>query len=141
MRIEGIEEFELWVESPVLLVADFGEAVSVALKGATPLHSSEAHQALREGKKIEQTAFRIIMRNQTYTFNFRASRLALSGLKIPVPPNASPADYAFLRLEIFEEFEAFFQQLFQEFLKRRLDEKAWTRERGHIAKWVKSFGE
>lgn len=139
MKLDGIEEFELWFESPVTLVADYGEATNVTLKGGTPLESPEARQAFQENKKIARTRVRTNFRNQTFTFGFNALNFSLSGLKIPAPPNANGPDYVFLRLEIFEEFERFFQSLFEAFLKLRLDDRAWATERGRLSEWVKAF--
>ena len=139
MKLDGVEEFELWFEAPVELVCDFGEATTVALKGGTPLESPEARQALRENKLISKAALRLLWRNQTFTFGFRAQSFAVAGLKVPVPPNAAPADYLHLRLEILQEFEAFFQKVFEAFLKLRLTDKAWTQERKRMADWVKAF--
>lgn len=139
MRIEGMEEFELWFESPITLVCDYGEATNIVLKGGTPLEGPEARQAFREGKKIARSRMRVNYRNQTFTFGFNALNYSLSGLKIPAPPNSSGPDYVFLRLEIFEEFEKFFQSVFESFLAVRLDEKAWVRERDRIIGWVRGF--
>jgi hypothetical protein len=139
MKLDGVEEFELWFEAPVELVCDFGEATNVALKGGTPLESPEARQALRENKMVAKAALRVLWRNQTFTFTFRAQSFSVSGLKVPVPPNAAPADYLHLRLEILQEFEAFFQKVFEAFLKVRLNSKAWTPERKRMVEWVKAF--
>lgn len=139
VNIKDIEPFELWFESPVQLVADYGEATAVTVRGGTPLEGAEAHQALREGKKIDRARLRFNYRNQTYVCGLNASSLALSGLRTPVPHNASPADFLFLRLEIFEEFKTFFDSLFERFLEIRLTEKTWKGERDKIAEWVKNF--
>ncbi len=139
MSLEGIEEFELWFESPISLVADYGEATHITLKGGTPLESVEARQAFRENKKIARSRMRINYRSQTFTLGFNALNFAVSGLKIPAPPNASGPDYVFLRLEIFEEFEAFFASIFSAYLTIRLDDKEWAKERGRIGEWVKAF--
>lgn len=137
-KLTGLEEFELYCEAPVQLVCDYGEATSITLKGGTPMQSPEARLALREGKKVDRMRVRVNHRNMTYTFGFNASSFALSGLKIPVPQNVSNADYIFVRLEMFEEFEAFFHSIFECFLKLRLNDKAWSAEQGKIAEWVKS---
>jgi hypothetical protein len=137
-KLAGLEEFDLFCEAPVQLVCDYGEATSITLKGGTPMQSPEARLALREGKKVDRMRVRVNYRNMTHTFGFNASSFALSGLKIPVPQNVSNADYIFVRLEMFEEFERFFQSVFERFLKLRLDEKAWSAEQAKIAEWVKS---
>ncbi len=139
MKLSGLEEFELWFEAPVQLVADYGEATNVTLKGGTPLEGPEAHIALREGKKLSKAKLRVNYRNQTYTFGFNALNFAISGLKVPTPPNSHGPDFVFLRLEIFEEFEKFFDSIFQVFLKLRLNEQAWGMEHQEIRKWVKAF--
>lgn len=139
MRIEGLEEFELWFESPMTLVADYGETTSITLKGSTPLESPEARQAFRENKKIARTRLRVNFRNQTFTFGFNALNFSISGLKIPAPPNNAGPDYVFLRLEIFQEFERFFQSVFETYLNLRLDDKAWAAERARLSEWVKGF--
>lgn len=139
MRIEGIEDFELWFESPMTLVCDYGEATSITLKGGTPLESPEAREAFRENKKLARTRMRVNYRNQTFSFGFNALNYAVSGLKIPAPPNNSGPDYVFLRLEIFEEFEKFFQTVYEAYLKLRLNDRVWAEERGRLSEWVKAF--
>ncbi len=139
VQLAGVEEFECWFEAPVEMVCDYGEATVITLKGGTPMESPEAHQALRENKQISKANLRVIWRNQTYTFGFRASNFALSGLKLPLPPKVSPSEYLDLRLELFEQFEAFWGGVFNLFLKLRFDEKAWPAERRKIAEWVKGF--
>jgi hypothetical protein len=139
MKLAGMDEFELYFEAPVRLVADYGEATVVTLLGGTPMDSPESRQALKEGKKLDRTRLRLIHRNQTYTFGFNAANFAISGLKLPLPPNVSPADFIFVRLEILEEFEKFMSTLFDAFLSIRLEDKKWDEERRKLAKWVKSF--
>lgn len=136
VRLDGIEEFELWFEAPVQLVADYGEATAVSLRGGTPLESPEARQAWREGKKLDRARLRMNYENQTYTFGFNASSFAISGLKLPIPPNAPAADLLFLRLEILEKFDTFFQSLLDRFLRLRLDEKRWSAQRRTLCEWV-----
>jgi hypothetical protein len=139
IKLDGIEEFEAWFESPVQLVADYGEATSVVLAGGTPMESPEARQALRENKMLDRTRLRVIWRNQTFSCSFNASTFSISGLKLPVPPNAPAADHIFLRLEIFEQFEFFFESIFAAFLKLRLSEKQWAPARRKMSEWVKAF--
>jgi hypothetical protein len=139
MSVDGIgEPFDLFLEAPVRLVSDYGEATVVALTGGTPLDSPEARQAAREGKKLERARVRIIAKNQTYTFALDASSLAVSGLKLPVPPNVAANEMIHARMEILEEFDQFFAQLFDAFLTIRLDAKRWSGERRQIADWVRA---
>lgn len=139
MKIDGHEEFELWFEAPVQLACDYGEATQLTLKGGTPLEGAEARSAFTEGKKITRARMRLNYRNQTYTFGFNALNFGISGLKVPTPPGSAGPDYVFLRMEIFEEFEKFFDSLFDSYLKLRLDEKAWSAEKSKIAEWVRDF--
>lgn len=139
MRLPDHEDFELWFEAPVQLAADYGEATHMSLKGGTPLEGPEARTAFREGKKLTKARMRVNYRNQTYTFGFNALNFGISGLKVPTPPNSSGPDYVFLRLEIFEEFEKFFESLFTTFLKIRLNDKAWNDERNKLAEWMRNF--
>jgi recombination associated protein RdgC len=141
IRLEGIEPFEAWFESPVELVNDFGEATSVVLKGSTPLESPEARQALLENKKIQRAHLRLNLRNQTYSFAFHAGRFAISGLRLPIPPNVPPTDIVVLRLELIDEFERFFESLFRVFLRLRMDDAKWKVERKKLASWIASFDE
>jgi len=139
MNLPGHEEFELWFEAPVQLAADYGEATHLSLKGGTPLEGPEARTAFREGKKLTRSRMRLNYRNQTYTFGFNALNFGISGLKVPTPPNSTGPDYVFLRLEIFEEFEKFFESLFETFLKIRLSDKSWNDEREKLSGWMRNF--
>lgn len=139
VRIDGHEEFELWFEAPIQMAADYGEATHLSLKGGTPLEGAEAHTAFTEGKKLTKARLRINYRNQTYTFGFNALNFGISGLKVPTPPGTTGPDYVFVRMEIFEEFEKFFDSLFETFLKIRLNEKNWNTESTKIRAWIKNF--
>lgn len=137
LKLPGMDEFDCWFEAPVELVAEYGEATVVTLKGGTPLESPEARRAMLEDKKISRAHLRIIWRNQTFTFAFRATNFSVSGLKLPLPPKGS--DYLDLRFEIFEMFEKFWGEVFEYFLKLRLDDRTWKAEKKRIAQWVKGF--
>lgn len=139
INIPGVEEFELWLEAPMQLVADYGEATNLTLKGGTPLDGPEARIGFREGKKLAKTRLRLNYRNQTFTCTFNALNFSITGLKVPAPPNTSGPDYVFVRLEIFEEFEKFFLSIFDAFLKMRLKDAAWNEQRDKLRKWVRSF--
>jgi len=119
LRLQGLDEFDCWFEAPVELTAEYGDA-------------------LLENKKIAKAHLRIIWQNQTFTFAFRASNFAVSGLKLPVPPK-SGGDYLDLRFEMFEAFEKFWGQVLDHFLTLRLNDKAWRPERKRMSDWVKSF--
>lgn len=136
VALAGIEPFEIWFESPVELVNDYGEATSVVLKGGTPLESPEALKAFRENKKIQRARLRLTYRNQTYTFGFHAGRFLISGLRLPLPPETAPADYLVIRLQVLEEFERFWESLLHHFWSLRLDAKSWRAQRKQIAAWL-----
>lgn len=139
MQIEGHEEFELWFEAPVQMACDYGEATHLTLKGGTPLEGAEARSAFTEGKKITKARMRLNYRNQTYTFGFNALNFGISGLKVPTPPGSTGPDYVFVRLEVFEEFEKFFDSLFETYLKLRLDDRRWADEKAKINGWIREF--
>jgi hypothetical protein len=132
VKLDGIEPFEIWFESPVELVHDYGEATSVVLKGSMPLESPEALRAFRENKKIQRAHLRVIYKNLTYTFNFHAGRFLISGLRLPMPSSVAGADYLLVRFQLLEDFEKFWESVFERFLAVRLDEKAWRAQRKAI---------
>lgn len=139
MQIQGLEEFELWFEAPVQMACDYGEATHLALKGGTPLEGAEARSAFTEGKKITKARLRLNYRNQTYTFGFNALNFGISGLKVPTPPGSTGPDYVFVRMEVFEEFEKFFESLFDAYLNLRLDDRRWADEKAKINGWIREF--
>lgn len=139
VKLEGHDEFEIWFEAPIQLAADYGEATHMVLKGGTPLEGAEARTAFTEGKKITKARLRINYQNQTYTFGFNALTFGISGLKVPTPPGTSGPDYVFVRMEAFEEFEKFFDSLFETYLKLRLDDKAWAAESARLKAWIREF--
>lgn len=140
IALKDLEPFELWFESPVTMASDYGEATQIVLKGGTPLEGPEAQSAFLAGKKISRTKVRINLRNQTYSFNFNPLNFSISGLRLPAPPGAEGPDYAFVRLEIFEEFEKFIGELFQAYMKIRADDKRWPDESRTIGTWMRELG-
>ena len=139
LTIPGLEPFELWFESPVTMASDYGEATQVTLKGGTPLEGPEAQSAFLAGKKISRVKVRINLRNQTYSFSFNPLNFNVSGLRLPAPPGAEGPDYAFVRLEIFEEFEKFIGELFQAYMVVRADDKKWPGESEAIKAWIRDL--
>ena len=136
IKLEGKEAFDLYFESPVQLFADVGDATVATLKGSLPIDSPEAHLALQEGKLIAKAAMRMNYRNQSYTFTLDASRMTLSALKVPMPANVTKQDYLYVRLERIQEFEEFFDKLFDSYLEIRCDEKEWLPVCNEITEWI-----
>jgi hypothetical protein len=137
VELPGVEPFEVWFESPVELVNDYGEVTSVVLKGGTPLESPEALKAFSENKKIQRTHLRVIFKNQTYTFAFHAGRFLVSGLKLPLPSGQSSSDYLLLRFEILQEFDSFWDSVLERFFEIRFDDKKWRAQRKQISAWIR----
>lgn len=133
VKLDDLDPFEIWFESPVELVHDYGEATSVVVKGSMPLESPEALQAFRENKKIQRTRIRLIYKNLTYTFGFHAGRFLVSGLRLPTPSSVAGSDYLITRFLLLEDFEKFWDALWEKFLALRLNEKAWRAQRKVIA--------
>jgi hypothetical protein len=134
VALDGFEPFEIWFESPVELVNDYGEATSVVLKGTMPLESPEALRAFRENKKVHRAHIRLIFKNVTYTFSFHAARFLVSGLHLPSPASAgSGGEYLIVRFQLLEDFDKFWESLLEKFLALRLDDKAWRSQRKQIA--------
>ncbi len=141
VALDGFEPFEIWFESPVELVNDYGEATSVVLKGSMPLESPEALRAFRENKKIQRAHIRLIVKNVTYTFSFHAGRFLVSGLHLPSPSSISGGDYLIVRFQLLEDFDRFWENLLEKFLAIRLDEKAWRTQRKQIASLIEKASE
>jgi hypothetical protein len=136
VSLDGLDPFELWFESPVELVNDYGDATSVLLKGSTPLESPEALRAFRENKKIQRAHIRLNYRNSTWTFGFHAGRFLISGLRLPLPSTVTSGDYLVVRFQLLDEFDKFWEGLLEKFLAVRFDEKAWRAQRKQIESMI-----
>lgn len=136
VTLDNLEPFEVFFESPIQFFADIGDATVAVLKGSLPIDSPEAHRAFQEGKMLAKAAMRINWRNSSYTFTLDAMRMALSALKIPIPANVSAGEYLHVRLERFQEFEQFFDKVFDAYLAIRCDGKKWGQACVEITAWI-----
>lgn len=92
------------------------------LKGVNPSATSEAREALRQGKLPTVARARIRKDERDFAFVFTADTLALSALKLPDLIKETGDEPFFDRVALIEEIESALGALYADFLRLRADE-------------------
>ena len=95
------------------------------LKGVNPSATSEAREALRQGKLPTMARARLRKGERDFAFVFSADTLALSSLKLPDVVKEGGDEPFFDRVELLEEIESALSSLYTDFLRLRTD-PAWA---------------
>jgi hypothetical protein len=94
------------------------------LKGVNPSASSEAREALRQGKLPTVARARMRIEDRDFAFVFNADNLSLSSLKLPDVVKEGVDEPFFDRIALVEEVESAVVALYADFLRLRAGE-AW----------------
>ena len=128
----------LTFDNQMTLEVKLAESERATLSGGSPAASSEAHEALRQGKLVSSAKIRIERDEKEWIFVLNAQTLALTGLKIPALMTKEADDKLYERQYLIEEIDSLVRGLYERFLSIRLDEKAWKSESKSISAWIYS---
>jgi hypothetical protein len=129
--------FELEIQGPIHLDAQYGDARATSLKGDSPATSPEAATSLVQGKKMKRMKFRMEKDQLDWTVTLDGENFNITGLSIPDPGRLPFKDRISLRMEMVIHFEEVLQSIFELFLESRLDDKLWDPELLAIQEWVR----
>ena len=80
--------------------------------------------------------FRSIRDQKQWTVNVKGDTLALSGVKIPALLSRDDEEQLYERFYLMEELEDLFSDLYEQFIRLRLDDDTWREEIQAIRGWV-----
>ncbi len=117
----GVGLLEVNFERQITLVGGPKGDEESKLKGVNPSATSEAREALRQGKLPTVARARLSKGERDFAFVFNADTLALSALKLPDVVKEGVDEPFFDRVELVEEIEAAIGALYADFLRLRTE--------------------
>lgn len=127
-------DIELWFDQRLKLESEASEASTI--QAETPTATQEARVSALTGKSVTQAKIRIVAGQKQWTFTIRQS-LALSGVKIPGLLSREDDDQFFERLFLIEEIESLVRELYDEFIRIRVNDATWSDELAEIRRWIR----
>ena len=132
----GERYVEVYFDTKLVLEAlgDIKEVSSI--KSECPTDTEEARASLQSGKHVAEARLRVLLEQKQWSVTVKASDLALTGVKIPALLTREDDDKTYERLHLLEELEDLLDDLFNQFLDRRLDEANWAAELQALRSWL-----
>jgi recombination associated protein RdgC len=96
----------------------------------------EIRLALRSGKKVHEAQFRLTQGDKEWRFTLDARLLQFRSVRTPHCSRANPLDFFFEKLDVLEELVSFVDELFAEFVRRRMEPEQWPEELARIRSWI-----
>jgi len=135
-RLSDGSLLSLSFDNQLTLEAKLAQAERTRISGGAPAASSEAREALRQGKLVSQAKIRVERDEKTWVFVLNAQTLTLTGLKIPAVMTKADDEKLYERQFLIEEIDALVRGLYERFLTIRLDAKQWKNESHALAAWI-----
>jgi hypothetical protein len=140
-RSRGGEEFVLFYEQRVAVVAGSGETRDSTVCSGPMAKLDEARAGLGAGKKVNQARIRIEQDANTWQFQVNAVDMSLSGLKMPKVDTrleeGDDPDAPFLeRMYLVEKALEYLDSVFADFLDMRLSPELWSKEVAAVQTWI-----
>lgn len=133
----GIGPLEVVFERQITLVGGPKGDEESKLKGVNPSATSEAREALRQGKLPTIARARLRKDDHDFAFVFNADALSLSSLKLPDVVKEGESEPFFDRVALIEEVESALGALYSDFLRLRAHD-AWAETvLPAIMRWVR----
>jgi len=127
---------EVWFDAKLTLEAQGDLKEQNVIKAENPTEADEARASLLTGKLVADARLRIIRDQKQWTLNVKGDTLALSGVKIPALLSRDDEEQLYERFYLMEELEDLFADLYEQFIRTRLDDDAWRDEVQTIRSWV-----
>jgi hypothetical protein len=129
--------FKLWFEGQITLEVNKEERECSKLSGVAPSATSEAREALRQGKYPTQARLHLEHDERQYTFMLAAETLGISGVKLPALIKEEEEERFFERMYLIEELETMIEGLFAQFLALKLSASWSTHILPAIQGWIR----
>ena len=127
---------EVWFDAKLTLEAQGDLKEQNVVKAENPTEADEARASLLTGKLVAEARLRIIRDQKQWTVNVKGDTLALSGVKIPALLSRDDEEQLYERFYLMEELEDLFSDLYEQFIRLRLDDDTWREEIQAIRGWV-----
>lgn len=116
------------LQGPMLFQSEGGEARKISFTGDEAAAAPEVLSALRQGKKLTRAKLVFSVVEDTWAFTLDAETFDLKSMKLPVPAIADLDEYLSMRVQSTVRLYQMLDDLFEVFLRFRLDAEAWFDE-------------
>ena len=129
-------EFAIMIEGPLTFVLEGQGAHETVLRRGSPAISAEAKIALLSGKKLRKSRLLLARGQDTWHVSLDAEHFIFRGLKLPEGEKLEPVSRFQERMTSMTTFTTAFLEIYDRFMKERMDEKTWDKTRGDIHRLV-----
>ncbi len=132
MHVPKCGKFDLIFDQKVIMtsaaekVAWTGEITSI----------DQIRAAIRTGKKVLEAQFRLTAGPKEWRFNLNTRTFQFKGVKTPKILAREDTEILYDKLDVLDELIGFIDELFSEFVRRRLDRQSWEAEVDAIRNWL-----
>lgn len=114
---------------------------SQSLRAHGPARLPEAIKALQHGKWPRKVGLLVHSAGEQWELTFQADRFLITGLRVPKPEQelSSVRDVVEHRLDSITQLDAIMVELFDTFLRHRVD-PGWPTRRQKISEWIRRTG-
>jgi hypothetical protein len=124
LKIPALGAIEVTLGTQLMLADPLTPKESVHVRGQDPCGSSEAEQALHQGKLPRKVGLRFTFEQNDWVFTLDAATLDLSGVKLPALLSEGEEEHFYERMRLFEQMHDLVRALYSRFLSVRLS-PAW----------------
>jgi len=143
-RMPDKTEFSLYMEQRIAVQGGEGESMETATVSGAMSRLREARLGLATGKKVMRALVRLEQGADVWHCVLKAGDFSLNSLRTPkidrkdgagqgdIEPDAALLEKVFL----MEKATAFLDELFSQFLGKRLSPAAWKEESARLGAWI-----
>jgi hypothetical protein len=124
LKLPSLGAIEITLGTQLVLVEPLKPQESVHVRGQDPCGSSEAEQALHQGKLPRKVGLRLTFEQNDWVFTLDASTLGVSSVKLPALLSEGEEEHFYERMRLFEQMNDLVRALYARFLGVRLS-PAW----------------
>jgi hypothetical protein len=135
-RLDGLGEFAVVVEGPLLFVLEGQGAHEAVLRKGEPLLSAEAKTSLISGKKLKRAKLTLARGDQAWSATLDADTFVFRGLRLPESEPLDAISRFQQRMLLLETFQDAFLALYDRFVDERNDPGRRARLRQEAQGWV-----
>lgn len=129
-------EVHLWVDDRMLFKDATEKPTSTALTGGDPARWPEARASLANEKRLTKVKLGLRRGEREWSFTLDGETLDLTTLKIPALLTDAEDEVLFERLALLEEAAFVVEELFAEYVERRLSDEWERKDQAWMARWV-----
>lgn len=136
IKLPSLGALEVTLGSQLVLIEPLTPTESVHVRGKDPCASSEADQALHQGKLPRKVGLRLTFEQNDWVFTLDATTLGVSSVKLPALLSEGEEEHFYERMRLFEQMNDLVRALYARFLTVRLS-PAWESDVApSIRRWL-----